>query len=347
MSDNQYRPKFDPQTGLPIGPEPGYGPPAGAVPPPPQGQGYGPPPGQGYGPPPQGQGYGPPPQGQGYGPPPGQGFGSTQASQPGQVLDLPEPNVALTGRGMSGIRYKIIGTVMQAAVIEMDPGQMIYSESGGMSWMSGNVQMNTNTGGGIGKMFKRAFSGESLFIVDFTVAGGTGLIGFASEMPGKIVPLHLAPGQEIIMQKDSFMCAEKSVNLEIHFRRKLGAGLFGGEGFIMQKATGPGVVFAELDGEVVEYILQPGQVMKVDTGHVAMFEPSVQFDIEMVRGFKNMLFGGEGLFLATLRGPGKIWLQTMPVMNVAKKIAEYLPSSGSSGSSPGIGGMIGGMLGGD
>jgi uncharacterized protein (TIGR00266 family) len=338
--DNQYRPKFDPQTGQPY-PQP----PQGAVPPP--NQGYNPPPNQGYNPPPN-QGYNPPPS-QGYGstPEPGYGGASTMASRPGQSLDLPEPNVALRGRSEAGLRYQIIGTVLQAAIIELDPGQMIYSESGGMSWMSGNIQMNTNSGGGIGKMFKRAISGESLFIIDFTVAGGTGIIGFASEMPGKIVPLHLAPGQQIIMQKDSFMCAEKSVELEIHFRRKLGAGLFGGEGFIMQKVTGPGVVFAELDGEVVEYNLQPGQVMKVDTGHIAMFEPSVQFDIEMVRGFKNMLFGGEGLFLATLRGPGKIWLQTMPVMNVAKKIAQYLPSTGSNSSGSNIGGMIGGMLGGD
>lgn len=338
MSDpNQYRPRFDPKTGEPIPPDQPY------------------PPQQGYPQQPQQGGY--PPNPQGY-PPPQQTWGqqagsddppATVASVPGKALDLPEPEVSLTGRGMTtGLRYRIVGTVMQAAIIELDPGQMIFSESGGMSWMSGNVQMNTNTGGGIGSMFKRAFSGESLFIVDFTVAGGTGIIGFASEMPGKIVPLHLAPGQSIVMQKDAFMCAEKSVQLDIHFRRKLGAGLFGGEGFIMQRVTGPGVAFTELDGEVVEYYLQPGQVMKVDTGHVAMFEPSVNFDIEMVRGFKNILFGGEGLFLATLSGPGKVWLQTMPVMNVAKKIAQYLPSTGGGSSSGGnIGGMIGNMLGGD
>ena len=300
-------------------------------------------PGSGAVPPPP-AGFNPPPPPQGFGPPAGN---YTTASTPGQVLDLPDPSVALRGQGQSGLRYQIIGTVLQAAVIELDPGQMIFSESGGMSWMSGNVQMNTNTGGGIGSMFKRAVSGESLFIVDFTVAGGTGIIGFASEMPGKIVPLHLAPGQQIIMQKDAFMCAEKSVQLEMHFRKRLGAGLFGGEGFILQKLTGPGVAFVELDGEVVEYVLQPGQVMKVDTGHVAMFEPSVDFDIEMIRGFKNLLFGGEGLFLATLRGPGKIWLQTMPVMNVARKIAQYLPNTGSSGDRPNIGGVIGNMFGGD
>ncbi len=325
--------KFCTTCGAPVNQQPSQPGPQGAVAPPP-----------GFTPPQPQAGYGPPPPN--YGPP--QGGAYTAASTPGQPLDLPDPSVSLQGRGESGIRYKIIGTVLQAAVIEMDPGHMIFSESGGMSWMSGNVQMNTNTGGGIGSMFKRAISGESLFIVDFTVAGGTGLIGFSSEMPGKIVPLHLAPGQQIIMQKDAFMCAEKSVQLEMHFRRKLGAGLFGGEGFVLQKITGPGVAFVELDGEVVEYVLQPGQVMKVDTGHIAMFEPSVSFDIEMIRGFKNILFGGEGLFLATLRGPGKIWLQTMPVVNVARKIAQYLPSGGGNSSSgQNLGGMIGNMFGGD
>jgi uncharacterized protein (AIM24 family) len=184
-------------------------------------------------------------------------------------------------------------------------------------------------------MFKRAISGESLFLVEYTSQGGKGIVAFASDFPGKIVPLNLGGGQQIICQRDSFMCAEKSVQLEMHFRRKLGSGLFGGEGFILQKLTGPGLAFVELDGEVVEYTLEPGQVLKVDTGHVAMFEPTVQFDVEMVRGFRNVLFGGEGLFLATLRGPGRIWLQTMPIVNVAKKIAEYLPRTGGGGGSSG------------
>jgi uncharacterized protein (AIM24 family) len=149
----------------------------------------------------------------------------------------------------------------------------------------------------------------------------------------------------VIAQKDAFMCAEKSVQIEMHFRRKLGAGFFGGEGFVLQRLTGPGVAFVELDGEIVEYTLEPDQVLKVDTGHVAMFEPTVQFDIEMVRGFKNILFGGEGLFLATLRGPGRVWLQTMPAMNLAKKLAQYLPRS--TGSSSGSGIDLGNLLGGD
>jgi uncharacterized protein (TIGR00266 family) len=263
--------------------------------------------------------------------------------QPGQRLDLPDPVVVASGEGTTGIDYQVVGTTMQAVVIQLDPGQTIFSETGGMAWMSGNVTMNTNTGGGaglggmLGGMFKRAISGESLFIVDYTVQGGRGLVAFASEFPGKIIPLHLTSGQSMIMQRDSFMCAEKSVTLDIHFRRQLGSGFFGGEGFVMQRVSGPGVAFAELDGEIVEYTLEPGQVLKVDTGHVAMFEPTVQFDVEMMRGFRNILFGGEGLFLATLRGPGRVWLQTMPAMNLAKKIGQYLPRTGSGGGSQGGG----------
>jgi uncharacterized protein (TIGR00266 family) len=277
-----------------------------------------------------------------------QGSGASYSSQPGKRIDLPEPVIVQTGEGHTGIDYQIMGTTLQAVIIQLEPGQTVFSESGGMSWMSGNISYNTNTGGGgLGGMFKRAISGESLFIIDYTCTGGRGLVAFASEFPGKIVPLHLGPGQEVIAQKDSFMCAEKSVQLAIQFRRKLGAGFFGGEGFILQKLTGPGVAFVELDGEIVEYTLEPGQLLKVDTGHVAMFEPTVQFDIEMVRGFKNILFGGEGLFLATLRGPGRVWLQTMPAIKLAKRLIQYLPSSSGS-SSGGINlGNLGGLLGGE
>lgn len=267
--------------------------------------------------------------------------------RPGERLDLPDPRVVASGEGKTGMDYQIVGTTMQAVIIQLEPGQTIFSETGGMAWMSGNVIMNTNAGGGsglggmLGGMMKRALSGESLFIVDYTVQSGRGLIAFASEFPGKIVPLHLAPGQSMIMQRDAFMCAEKTVSLDVHFRRSLGTGLFGGEGFVLQRVTGPGVAFAELDGEIVEYTLEPGQVLKVDTGHVAMYEPTVQFDIEMIRGFRNILFGGEGLFLATLRGPGRVWLQTMPGLNLAKKIAQYLPRTGGGqgGSQGGLGGL--------
>lgn len=252
-------------------------------------------------------------------------------------LDTTVDHIQTEYQGSQGrISYRIDGTTLQVVTLQLQPGEVVYSESGGMSWMSGNVEMKTHTGGGIGKMLKRAFSGESLFITDFFVNSGTGIVAFANEFPGKIIPFDLAAGQSLIMQKDSFMVAEKSVDLDIHFRKKLGAGFFGGEGFIMQRATGPGLVFTELDGEVVEYNLKAGQVLKVDTGYVAMMEPSVKFDVSIVKGFRNILLGGEGLFLARLEGPGRVWLQTMPMTKLANKILQYMPKTG--GGSGGSGG---------
>jgi uncharacterized protein (TIGR00266 family) len=248
--------------------------------------------------------------------------------------------------GQGRISYRIDGTTLQVVTIQLQPGEVIYSESGGMSWMSGNVEMKTHSGGGLGKMVKRAFSGESLFVTDFFVNQGAGVVAFASEFPGKIIPFDLGPGEGLIIQKDAFMCAEKSVDLDIHFRRRLGTGLFGGEGFIMQRVTGPGLVFAEVDGEVVEYDLQPGQVLKVDTGHLAMMEASVDFDVTLVKGISNILLGGEGLFLGTLRGPGKVWLQTMPMSKLAAKMAQFMPQVGGKGSSGGMNINVGDLLGG-
>ena len=157
------------------------------------------------------------------------------------------------------------------------------------------------------------------------------MLAFTSDFPGQILPVDLPPGQSLLLQKHAFMCAEKSVTLDIGFNKKIGAGMFGGEGFVMQRITGPGLAFVEFDGEIVEYTLQPNQTLRVDHGHVAMFEPTVTFDIEMIKGFRNILLGGEGLFLATLRGPGRVWLQTMPIVNLAHRIAEYMPKPSSSG----------------
>ena len=172
----------------------------------------------------------------------------------------------------------------------------------------------------------RALAGESLFMTTYTSRIPHALIVFTPEAPGKVVPLQLAPNQVIIAQKDAFMCAQESVKLEMHFRKKLGAGLFGGEGFILQKLTGPGMAFLEIPGEVKEYQLAQGQTLKIDPGHIAAFEPTVNYDITMVKGLKNVFFAGEGLFLAQLTGPGKVWLQTMPISNLAQKIFNYLPS---------------------
>lgn len=249
---------------------------------------------------------------------------------PIQRLDLPDAVVTAQGQGMTGMEYKIIGTTLQAVIMELDPGETVFSESGGMAWMSSNIEMHTSgRGGGIGGALTRMVSGKSLFLVEYTSQGGKGIVTFASDFPGKIVPIHLGDGQQMICQKTAFLCAEKNVKLEVHFRKRLGAGLFGGEGFIMQKITGPGVAFVCLDGEIVEYTLSPNQILKVDTGHVAMYEPAVTFDVEMIKGFSNVLFGGEGLFLATLKGPGRIWLQTMPTSNLAKAIIPYLPTKTS------------------
>lgn len=264
---------------------------------------------------------------------------------PSGRLDLPDPTVTARGRGMTGMEYQIIGTTLQAVILELDPGETVYSEGGGMAWMSGNMAMSTSgRGGGIGGMFKRAISGETLFLNEFTSQGGKGIVAFASDFPGKIVPVPLAAGQEMIVQKQAFLCAEKTVGLSVHFRRKLGAGFFGGEGFVMQKLIGPGVAFVCLDGEIMEYTLDATQVLKVDTGHVGMYEPTVNFDVEMMKGFRNVLFGGEGLFLTTLRGPGRVWLQTMPTMNLAKAIAEYLPTNNNSSSGGSAAGSILGSL---
>lgn len=227
------------------------------------------------------------------------------------------------------MEYQLHGTVMQTVNVLLQAGESVYTESGGMAWMSENISMETGMRGGVMAAIGRKLAGESMFLTTYSCTGGQGLIAFAAEFPGKIIPLHLEPGQSIVCQKNSFMAAESSVALEMHFHRKLGAGLFGGEGFILQRLTGPGVAWTEIDGEVTEYDLQAGQGLKVDAGHVAMFEPTVSFDIVTVKGVKNVVFGGEGLFLANLRGPGRVWLQSMPVQNMARRLIPFLPQRSS------------------
>jgi uncharacterized protein (TIGR00266 family) len=222
--------------------------------------------------------------------------------------------------------YKISGTVMESVDIHLTQGESIYSESGGMAWMRGIFEMDTNTRGGLGAGLGRMLAGESLFLTTYTCKSPDGLITFTPEVPGKVIAVPLTSGQEIICQKDSFMCAEESVSIEMFFRKRLGAGLFGGEGFILQKISGPGTAFVEIPGEVRKIELGPGESMQVDPGHIAMFEPSVDYDIAAVKGIKNVLFAGEGLFLATLKGPGNVWLQSLPLANLALKLARYMPS---------------------
>ena len=227
------------------------------------------------------------------------------------------------------MRYAISGTVLQSLEVELTQGESLFTESGGMSWMTDGIEMETNTKGGLMSGLGRALSGESLFMTTYSCSAPTAMITFTPEAPGKVLPLQLAPNQIIIAQKDAFMCAQSSVKMEIHFRKKLGTGLFGGEGFILQKLTGPGIVFLEIPGEVKEYNLAAGQRLKVDPGHIAAFDPTVNYEITSVKGLKNIMFSGEGLFLASLTGPGRVWLQTMPLSNLAQALLKYIPTKSS------------------
>lgn len=223
------------------------------------------------------------------------------------------------------MRYDIHGTTMQTLDIYLSAGETVFTESGGMAWMKGNVEMSTNTRGGLLKGLARSLSGESLFLTSYTCKSGKSMVTFTPEAPGSIISVALAPDESRICQKDAFMVAQDSVTLETHFRRKLGSGLFGGEGFVLQKLTGPGIAWVEIAGEVREYMLHPGETMTIDPGHIAMYEPTVDYDINRIKGMRNILFGGEGLFVATLTGPGRIWLQSLPLANLASKLMQYMP----------------------
>ena len=222
------------------------------------------------------------------------------------------------------MQYEIKGGSFPVVECKLEDGEKMITESGSMVWMSPNMEMSTS-GGGVGKMFSKAFSGENLFHNIYT-ANGKGLIAFGSSFPGKILPLEISAGKEFVLQKSAFLASEAGVELSIHFNKKLGAGFFGGEGFIMQKLSGNGTAFAEVDGELVAYELKEGQQIVVDTGNVLGFETSVKMDIQQVKGLQNKLLGGEGFFNTVLTGPGKIWLQTMPLYNVAMAIKPYIPT---------------------
>ena len=255
------------------------------------------------------------------------------------------------------MRYDISGTTMQTVSIDLVRGEKLYSQTATMAWMSEGIRMDTHTGGGLFAGLKRAVSGGGLFITEFT-ADADGYVAFAPRFPGQIVAVQLVTGQTLNCRKETFLCAESSVTLDIAFQQRLGAGFFAGEGFVMQRVTGPGMVFLDLSGEVVEKTLSPGERLFVHAGHIGIQEPSVDIDIRMMRGFRNILFGGEGLFLATLTGPGKVWLQSMPIINLAEEVARYLPSGEGSGGRGGgnigtaigataIGGLLGSVFGGD
>ena len=249
------------------------------------------------------------------------------------------------------IDYKIIGEEMQCIEIELDPQETVIAESGSFMMMENEIQMETifgdgskSSGGFMDKLFsagKRLLTGESLFMTAYTHMGlGKKKVTFAAPYPGKIIPMDLSIMQgKVICQKDAFLCAAKGVSVGIEFQKKLGVGLFGGEGFIMQKLEGDGMAFVHAGGTVIEKTLLPGDMLKVDTGCIVAFTSSVEYDIQFVGGIKNTFFGGEGVFFATLRGPGKVWIQSLPISRLASRII----SNGSVGGRKEEGGILGGL----
>ena len=223
------------------------------------------------------------------------------------------------------MEYEIRGGAFPIVICKLQKGETMVDETGAMAFMSSNMKMDTNTGGGLLKGLGRTLSGDTIFLSFFTAEEDGAEIGFASCYPGKILPIRLNGSNSIIGQKNAFLTSEKGVDIQMHFRKKLGAGIFGGEGFILQKFTGEGMLFLEIDGDVIEKDLAPGEKLIIDQGHVAAMEETVDFDIQRVKGAKNMLFGGEGLFFATLTGPGRVWIQSMPLSRLVEAITPYLP----------------------
>ena len=246
---------------------------------------------------------------------------------------------------------QIHGTVLPVLEVTLNPGDTIVSEAGEMSWMSQSIEMTTTTqtagAKGVMGVLKRAVAGGGIFMTEFRSGNGAGSVSFATKMPGQILPVQVTPGSELMIQRSGFLCATEGVELTIGFQKKLGAGIFGGEGFLLQKMGGSAQAWVELDGEVIVRDLQPGEVLRVNPGHVGMFQAQMAFDIQMVPGIKNKLFGGEGLFLATLTGPGRVWLQTLPIANLAHSLLPYLPQATNGNGGDSVSGTIGNLLGGN
>ena len=239
------------------------------------------------------------------------------------------------------IKYEIEGGSLPVVICYPEIGQTLCTQSGAMSWMSPNMQMQTNSGGGIKKALGRLFSGDSIFMNEYTPQDGNGMIAFASSFPGSIIPFEITNGNGIIVQKSGFLAMEKGLNLSVFFQKSLGRGFFGGEGFIMQRISGEGTAFVEIDGYCKEYTLSAGESIIVDTGYLAAMSETCTMDIQTVKGIKNALFGGEGVFNTRITGPGKVYIQSMPIINTAQRLIPYLPQP-SSNDSDGINISFGG-----
>jgi uncharacterized protein (TIGR00266 family) len=246
------------------------------------------------------------------------------------------------------MQSRIVGTTMPVLEIMLQPGEGVISEAGELSWMTQTIQMTTHTqmagGGGFLGAIKRVAGGGTLFMTEYTAAGYPGEIAFATKVPGHILPVEVGNGHEYLVHRHGYLCSTAQVQLGVGFQQSLGAGIFGGDGFLLQKITGYGTAWLELSGEVVVKDLRPGETLRVHPGHVGAFTSTINFQITRVPGIKNMIFGGDGLFLAALTGPGRVWLQTLPISRLAQQILEY--GSGDRGSRQTVqGGVVGGIVG--
>jgi uncharacterized protein (TIGR00266 family) len=255
------------------------------------------------------------------------------------------------------MQTRIQGTTMPVLDVLLEPNESVFSESGELSWMTGSIQMTTHTqmggGGGLFGVLKRVAGGGSIFMTEYRAFQYPGEVSFATKVPGHIVPIELGQGPEYMVHRHGFLCATPQVTIGVGFQQSLGAGVFGGDGFLLQKISGVGTAWLELSGEMIVKNLGPGETLRVHPGHVGAFQSSVSFQITMVPGIKNMIFGGDGLFLAVLTGPGAVWLQTLPISRLAHQISEYLPRQDARQVTPAavggglLGGIVGGLLGGD
>lgn len=255
------------------------------------------------------------------------------------------------------MQTRIQGTTMPVLDVQLDPNESVFSESGELSWMTASIQMTTHTqmggGGGLFGVLKRVVGGGSLFMTEYRAIQYPGTVSFATKVPGHIVPVELVPGQELMVHRHGFLCATPQVTIGVGFQQSLGAGIFGGDGFVLQKVGGAGTAWLELSGELIMKNLAPGEVLRVHPGHVGAFQSSVGFQITTVPGIKNAIFGGDGLFLAVLTGPGTVWLQTLPISRLAHQIYEYLPRNdnrqqlGTAAGGALLGGIVGSILSGD
>jgi uncharacterized protein (TIGR00266 family) len=247
------------------------------------------------------------------------------------------------------VKSQIVGTTMPVLEVALDPNECVISEAGQLSWMTSSIQMTTHTqfggGGGVVGALKRVAGGGSLFMTEYRATGAPGSVSFAAKLPGHIVPLEVSAGHEYMIHRHGFLCGMPQTQISVGFQQSLGAGIFGGDGFLLQRLSGAGIAWLELSGELVMKELQPGETLRVHPGHVGAFQATVSFQIATVPGIKNMVFGGDGLFLASLTGPGKIWLQTLPISRLAHELMQYMPVQRGQAAEGGVvGGLVGSLL---